>query len=172
MTFHRAATAACVLMLLASPSLAEDAVMGRYDARQLSYTPEKIELPVALKWEYTGNKFKNNPAAPTMTVDLSFYDTIWYREITTGTDAQSCFNDNNGVGADPPRRRGRSLRHHNRPPGQAGLGRDQSGDGRTVASGPVRLADSCLDTLDIGHIITVEPTCRGDSHAVPILRPE
>jgi hypothetical protein len=39
---------------------------------------------------------------PDMTVDLSFYDVIWYHEITTGTDADSCFNEDNGLGADPP----------------------------------------------------------------------
>lgn len=35
-------------------------------------------------------------------VDLSFYDTIWYVEVTQGTDADSCFNENEGLGADPP----------------------------------------------------------------------
>ncbi|MEQ1501891.1 MAG: MopE-related protein [Myxococcota bacterium] len=35
-------------------------------------------------------------------VDLSFYDVGWYREITTGSDADSCFNEGAGVGADPP----------------------------------------------------------------------
>ncbi|MDH5494006.1 MAG: fibrinogen-like YCDxxxxGGGW domain-containing protein, partial [Myxococcales bacterium] len=40
-------------------------------------------------------------------VDLSFYETGWYREITTGTDAESCFSESNGAGADvpPPERR-------------------------------------------------------------------
>jgi hypothetical protein len=37
-----------------------------------------------------------------MVVDLSFYDVIWYAEITTGNDAKSCFNEANGAGADPP----------------------------------------------------------------------
>jgi hypothetical protein len=32
-------------------------------------------------------------------VDLSFYETqSWYDVITTGSDANSCFNDNNGAG--------------------------------------------------------------------------
>lgn len=35
-------------------------------------------------------------------VDLSFYDVPWYREITTGTDAESCFNENDGEGFEPP----------------------------------------------------------------------
>jgi hypothetical protein len=39
-------------------------------------------------------------------VDLSFYDVIWYDEITTGTDADSCFSERDGAGADePPARR-------------------------------------------------------------------
>ena len=46
-------------------------------------------------------------AAAPMTVDLSFYRTGWYKEITTGTDAQSCFNETDGAGQDmaPPARR-------------------------------------------------------------------
>jgi hypothetical protein len=34
-------------------------------------------------------------------VDLSFYNVPWYHEFTTGTDAQSCFSENEGLGADP-----------------------------------------------------------------------
>ena len=44
-----------------------------------------------------------------MNVDLSFYNVHWYREITTGTDAQSCFNEGNGAGADPPPARRNNL---------------------------------------------------------------
>jgi cysteine-rich repeat protein len=33
-------------------------------------------------------------------VDLSFYDVPWYTEWTTGTDADSCFSENNGFNAD------------------------------------------------------------------------
>lgn len=39
---------------------------------------------------------------PSFTVDLAFFDIHWYEEITSGTDAMSCFNENNGVGDDPP----------------------------------------------------------------------
>ncbi len=35
-------------------------------------------------------------------VDLSFYNTIWYREITTGSDSDSCFSESNGAGYDTP----------------------------------------------------------------------
>jgi hypothetical protein len=45
---------------------------------------------------------KQNPAGNAMNVDMSFYDIIWYREITTGTDLQSCFNELNGQNDDQP----------------------------------------------------------------------
>ncbi len=45
---------------------------------------------------------RSAPAAGPMTVDLSFYNTDWYRTITTGTDADSCFQENNGAGYDRP----------------------------------------------------------------------
>lgn len=40
-------------------------------------------------------------------VDLSFYDVVWYGEWTTGSDADSCFSESDGMGFDlpPPRRR-------------------------------------------------------------------
>lgn len=45
---------------------------------------------------------RNTPGTAPMRVDLTFYDVPWYREITTGTDAESCFNEGNGVGYDGP----------------------------------------------------------------------
>ena len=36
-----------------------------------------------------------------MDVDLSFYDVPWYEIMTIGSDNQSCFNDNNGIGQTP-----------------------------------------------------------------------
>jgi hypothetical protein len=45
---------------------------------------------------------KLDPVEPQMTVDLSFYDIHWYREITTGSDADSCFNEDDGAGYDQP----------------------------------------------------------------------
>lgn len=35
-------------------------------------------------------------------VDLSFYDVIWYGEWTTGSDADSCFSEQDGLGFDRP----------------------------------------------------------------------
>jgi hypothetical protein len=45
---------------------------------------------------------KVSPASAAMDVDLSFYQVPWYKIITTGSDAQSCFNHNNGQGQTPP----------------------------------------------------------------------
>ena len=42
------------------------------------------------------------PENDPMDVDLSFYDINWYKEFTTGADADSCFSENNGQGADSP----------------------------------------------------------------------
>jgi hypothetical protein len=42
-------------------------------------------------------------------VDLSFYNTIWYYEVTFGSDLQSCFNENTGMGADPPPERRNNI---------------------------------------------------------------
>lgn len=39
---------------------------------------------------------------PRHLVDLSFYRVRWYREWTTGTDADSCFSEGNGRGYDRP----------------------------------------------------------------------
>ena len=41
-------------------------------------------------------------AADPFDVDLSFYDTPWYTEFTTGTDAESCFSELNGLQDDSP----------------------------------------------------------------------
>jgi cysteine-rich repeat protein len=43
-----------------------------------------------------------NPGANAFDVDLSFYDIVWYSEITTGTDLQSCFSEGDGAGDDQP----------------------------------------------------------------------
>lgn len=51
---------------------------------------------------------KLNVGAAAMDVDLSFYDVPWYDIITTGTEADSCFNELDGQGqtpAIPPHRR-------------------------------------------------------------------
>ncbi len=50
---------------------------------------------------------KGDPTAEAMRVDLSFYSTSWYREITTGDDDESCFSPADDVleGRPAPARR-------------------------------------------------------------------
>ena len=45
---------------------------------------------------------KQMPNANAYNVDLSFYNIIWYGEITTGSEAQSCFSEDNGNSDDQP----------------------------------------------------------------------
>jgi hypothetical protein len=45
---------------------------------------------------------KGDPMAEAMRVDLAIYATPWYREITTGTDAESCFSESEGRGYERP----------------------------------------------------------------------
>lgn len=41
---------------------------------------------------------RRDPAGSGYDVDLSFYVVDWYRELTTGTDTDSCFSEGNGAG--------------------------------------------------------------------------
>ena len=81
---------------------------------------------------------KQDPVAVPMTVDLSVYDIPWYREITTGTDADSCFNEADGAGYDQPA----PERKNNLTGDTRALGQDWD----TV--GYLEGEDSCLDTDD------------------------
>lgn len=57
-------------------------------------------------------------ATDVLDVDLSFYDVVWYHEFTTGTDAESCFSEENGEGADdPPPARRNNVSGDSRPVG-------------------------------------------------------
>ncbi len=45
---------------------------------------------------------RNGASTGPFTVDLVFYDNIWYTEITTGGDTESCFEENTGTGQTLP----------------------------------------------------------------------
>ena len=70
-------------------------------------------------------------------VDLSFYDVQWYHEITTGSDADSCFNEGDGFGADPAPARQDNISGLFLPPGDP-----------WNADGYLEGEDSCGDTDD------------------------
>jgi len=90
---------------------------------------------------------KQDALANAMTVDLSFYDTVWYREITTGTDADSCFNEQNGAGYDQPA----AARKNNLTGESRALGDDWE------TAGYLEGEDSCPDTEDF----TIDYSDRG-----------
>ncbi len=77
-----------------------------------------------------------NPGVGAYDVDLSFYDVIWYREITTGSDSQSCFNERNGAGQEQRPARKNNINGDTRPAG------DQWNAGYLEGE------DSCSDTGD------------------------
>lgn len=72
---------------LTTTAFCADALMGRYDARQTSYTPEKLDPPLKLSWEYVANKYDNNPAAPAVadgTVYFACGDHFYAVDLDTG----------------------------------------------------------------------------------------
>lgn len=80
---------------------------------------------------------KANPGDDNMVVDLSFYDTGWYQQITSGpSDADSCFNESNGSGWGTPPERRNNISGAVLPLG------DQYG------AGYMESEDSCSDTGD------------------------
>ncbi|MCX8053481.1 MAG: PQQ-binding-like beta-propeller repeat protein [Armatimonadetes bacterium] len=77
-----------VLLVLGSTRVScEPMLMARYDPAQSSSTTEKLKLPLALSWQFVGNKFDNNPASP-IVVDGTVYfacgDRVYAVELATG----------------------------------------------------------------------------------------
>lgn len=88
MILRRAAFLAAILIMVAVPALCEDCLMGRYDANQTSYTSERLQLPLTLRWEYTANRFDNNPAAPVVSGNTCFFasgDYVYAVDLETGS---------------------------------------------------------------------------------------
>ncbi|TXD44283.1 DUF4215 domain-containing protein [Lujinxingia vulgaris] len=73
---------------------------------------------------------------PSFDVDLSFYDVSWYQTITTGSDADSCFEDNQGTGYTGPWNRRNNLT------GEFKSDTDEYG------SGYMEGEDACTSTTD------------------------
>ncbi|MEW5847248.1 MAG: fibrinogen-like YCDxxxxGGGW domain-containing protein [Myxococcota bacterium] len=70
-------------------------------------------------------------------VDLSFHGTDWYRRITAGSDAQTCFNESDGINISlPPPARRNNLTGTFLP------------RGRAWSSGELEGEDECNDVLD------------------------
>jgi len=89
MILRRAVFMAALVVLAANSALCVDCLMGRYDPNQTSCTTEQLQLPLALNWEYVGNKFDNNPAAPIVadgTVYFASGDHVYAVDLATGVE--------------------------------------------------------------------------------------
>lgn len=87
MVLRRAAAAAALLLLAVSPVLSDNFTMGRYNGSQTSYTTETLKLPLSLSWEFTGNKFAGNSAAPIVADGVCYYtcgDRMYAIDLETG----------------------------------------------------------------------------------------
>jgi len=87
MILRRAALFACLLILASSAGLADDALMGRYGPQQMGFTSEKLEPPLILAWEFTANKYHDNPAAPVVANGMCYFasgDRVYGLDMETG----------------------------------------------------------------------------------------
>ena len=87
MILKRAILLAALLIMIANSAYGVDCLMGRYEPEQSSNTSEKLKLPLALDWEYTGNKFDNNPASPVVAGRLCVFscgDRVYGVDLDTG----------------------------------------------------------------------------------------
>lgn len=88
MTIRRAIVVAALVCLSANAGFCEKALMARYNPEQTGYTAEKLQLPIALKWEYTAVKYEDNPAAPVVANGTCYFavgDQIYAVDLDTGT---------------------------------------------------------------------------------------
>jgi len=88
MRIGRNALLAALLVFGATHVCCDEMTMARYDPAQSGSTTEKLKLPLALNWEFVGNKFDNNPAAP-IVVDGTVYfacgDRVYAVDLATGS---------------------------------------------------------------------------------------
>ena len=88
MIFRRAILLVVLVVLTSATAFGAGALMGRYDPCQTSYTPEKLEPPLALLWEYTANKYENNPAPPAVADGVCYFacgDRVYAVDTSTGS---------------------------------------------------------------------------------------
>jgi len=84
----RCAALAVLFVLAASYACCEQMTMARYDPTQSSSTMEQLKLPLALSWEFVGNKFDNNPAAPIVVNGVVYFacgDRVYAVDLATGS---------------------------------------------------------------------------------------
>lgn len=89
MVFRRAIILACLLILSSTAAFGGQAAMSRYDPQQTGFTSEKLQMPIALKWEYTTtSKYDNNSASPAVVDGTCYFasgDKVFAVDLDTGT---------------------------------------------------------------------------------------
>lgn len=87
MILRRSVLFACLLLVVSSVGFCDNAIMGRYNPQQNSFTTEKLEPPLILSWEFTGAKYRGNPAAPIVADGVCYFacgDRIYAVDVETG----------------------------------------------------------------------------------------
>lgn len=88
MIYRRAILLAALMIWSATAAFPASVLMGRYDAQQTSYTAEKLQPPLILNWQFTANKYDNNPSAPVVdngTCYIACGDYVYAVDLETGS---------------------------------------------------------------------------------------
>ncbi|MGC8862282.1 MAG: PQQ-binding-like beta-propeller repeat protein [Armatimonadota bacterium] len=88
MKMGRCAVLALLFVMSCSCACCGQMTMARYDPEQSSSTTEQLKLPLALSWEFVGNKFDNNPAAPIVVDGVVYFacgDRVYAVDLATGS---------------------------------------------------------------------------------------
>ena len=88
MVLRRAGILAALLLMTSSTAFSANCLMGRYEPSQSGFTSEKLQLPVALDWDYTSTKYDNNPTAPVVADGVCYFasgSNIYAVDLETGS---------------------------------------------------------------------------------------
>lgn len=87
MILRRSVLLASLLLIVSSVGFCDNAIMGRYNPEQNSFTTEKLEPPLILSWEFTATKYRGNPAAPVVADGVCYIacgDRVYAVDVETG----------------------------------------------------------------------------------------
>lgn len=87
MILRRSVLLVCLLVVVSSVGFCDNAIMGRYNPQQNSFTTEKLEPPLILSWEFTGSRFRGNPAAPVAADGVCYFacgDRVYALDMESG----------------------------------------------------------------------------------------
>lgn len=88
MILRRSVMLLSLLLVITSAGFCDNAIMGRYNAQQNSFTTEKLEPPLILSWEFTSSRYRGNPAAPVVADGSCYFacgDRVYGLDVETGS---------------------------------------------------------------------------------------